>query len=161
MLELLPRENIDFVQAETKRINEFGQEHFDGHGFTDITRIAEKPFKTAEKLINISEVAHLMAEVGLRKIDQFHMLGVGLLKGERAPLGFGTNKFAILCATRNDLLTDISLRGCPEDDDEKQKLIDILLLLGQTFSFFAVNWHSCEHYNLIERSSVEKFIASI
>jgi hypothetical protein len=160
MLELLPKENTEFAKAEITRINDFGKEHFNGHGFTEITSIGENPFKTIEKLIDISEVNNLMVGAGLNKIGQFHMQGVGLLQGEKAPLGFGLNKFAIMCEKRNNLLTDIWVTGRTRTEDERQKLIDALLLFGQTFNFIAVNWYCGQYYNLVERSSVEEFVAA-
>ena len=60
MLELLSHDNFEFVKAETKRINDFGQEHFDGSGFTNIIPISEKPIKTIEKLIDIHEIENIM-----------------------------------------------------------------------------------------------------
>ncbi len=159
MLELLPHENLDFVKAETNRINGFAQEHFDGTGFTDITPISDKPIKTIEKLIDISEIENLLTQVGLEKIRQFHMQGVGLLQGDKAPLGFGTKKFAVMCDKQNDILENIWVTG-HVDNEEKQKLIRSLLLLGQGFGFIAVNWYRGEYYNLVERSSVEDFVTN-
>ncbi len=79
MLELLPNENLEFIKSETKRINNFGQENFDGNGFTDITTIPKKRAKTIEKLIDITEIENIILKSGLEKITQFHMQGVGPL----------------------------------------------------------------------------------
>src|ERR1700754_2384164 len=149
MLELLPVENLGFVKSETSRINDFAQEHYDGSGFTDITPIGDKPFTTIKKLIDITEVENLLTKVGLNKISQFHMQGVGLLEGDKAPLGFGTHKFAIMCDKQNNLLKNIWVTG--HAAEEKQKLVDTLLLFGQTFNFIAVNWYRGEYYNLVEK----------
>ena len=158
MLELLPHENLEFIKTETNRINDFAQEHFDGSGFTDITPIADKPIKTIEKLIDISEIETIMAKVGLEKVHQFHMQGVGLLQGDKAPLGFGINKFAIMCEKQTDLLENIWVTGHTNTEEEKEKLINALLSLGQTFNFIAVNWYQGNFYNLVERHSVEEFV---
>jgi len=158
MLELLPHENIEFVKAEAKRINNFGREHFDGSGFTDITVIAEKPIKTIEKLIDISEVEKIMNEVGLNKVTQFHTQDVGLIEGEKAPLGFGTKNFVILCDKDGSLLKNISITGRCRHEEENKALINALLSFGQQFNFIAVNWYQGEYYNLIEMQSVEEFV---
>jgi hypothetical protein len=158
MLELLPYDNLEFVKAETSGINDFAQEHFDGAGFTDISPISDKPIKTIEKLIDIREVENIMTTAGLEKVTQFHMQGVGLLEGEKAPLGFGTNKFAVMCDKQNDLLQNIWITGRTDTEEGKEKLIDALLQFGQSFNFIAVNWYSGEYYNLVERTSVEEFV---
>lgn len=160
MLELLPLENLEFVKVETNRINGFAQEHFDGAGFTDITPINDKPIKTIEKLIDILEVENLLTKAGLEKVSRFHMQGVGLLQSDKAILGFGTNKFAVMCDKQNDLLKNIWITGHTETSDEKQKLIDALLSFGQTFNFIAVNWYRGEYYNLVERNNVGEFVTN-
>jgi hypothetical protein len=158
MLELLPHDNLEFVKAETERINNFGQEHFDGNGFTEITPVSEKPIKTIEKLIDIAEIETIITKSGLEKIGRFHMQGAGLLEGDKAPLGFGANKFAIMCDRQDHLLKHIWVTGRTETEEEKRKLADALLSIGLTFNFIAVNWYQCEYYNLVEKSSVLKFI---
>jgi hypothetical protein len=160
MLELLPRDNLEFVKAETNRINEFARDHFDGSGFTNLTVIGAKPFKTIETLIDITDVEKIMTNAGLDRISQFHMHGVGLLEGDKAPLGFGTNKFAVMCDKQKDLLENIWVTGRADPGEQKQKLVDALLLFGQTFNFIAVNWYRGDHYNLVERNSVEDFVSN-
>lgn len=160
MVELIPHENLEFVKAETRRINDFANKHSAGMGFTDITPIGEKPVKTIEKLIDIALVESLMVKKGLEKIPRFYMQGVGLLQGDKAPLGFGTNKYAVMCGKRKDLLENIWITGQTGTDQERLKLVDTLLLFGQTFNFIAVNWYCGEYYNLVERNSVEDFVAN-
>ncbi len=159
MLELLPYENLDFVKLETRRINDFGHEHFDGAGFTDVTPIGNKPTKTIEKLIDIADVENIMTNAGLEKVSQFHMQGVGILEGDKAPLGFGTSKFAVMCDRRNNILENIWMTG-KADSEGKQKLISALLSFGQAFNFIAVNWYQGDYYNLVEKDSVEEFVIS-
>ena len=158
MVELLPYDNIGFVKAETKRINDFGQEHFNGTGFTNITPVSEKPVQTIEKGIAISDIETILRKAALEKVSQFHMQGVGILQGDKAPLGFGTNRFAIICERQGNLLKDIWMTGQAHTEAEKQKLINALLAIGQEFNFFAVNWYHGEYYNLVERQSVEEFV---
>ena len=158
MIELLPNDNLEFIKNETRRINNFGQEHFDGSGFSEIMPVKEKPVKTVEKLIDISEIEKLVTEAGLEKIYKFHMQGVGLLEGDKAPIGFGTNKFAIMCEKEGGLLKDIWLTGHTDNEEDKHKLINALALIGKTFNFIGVNWFKCEHYNLIEISSIKEFV---
>jgi len=158
MLELLPNDNLDFVKVETQRINNFAQEHFDGNGFTDITPISEKPVKTIEKLIDLQEVESILTKAGLEKIGQFHMQDVGLLQGDKAPLGFGSNRFAIMCDKENNFLKNIWVTGHTDTEDEKHKLGHALLSIGHTYNFIAVNWYQGQYYNLSEKESVEDFV---
>jgi hypothetical protein len=158
MIELLPFENLQFVKAETNRISQFAQEHFDGVGFTDITPIAAKPFKTIDKLIDIAEVENIMTTAGLKKITRFHMQGVGLIEGDKAPLGFGMNKFVVICSREKNLLKHIWISGQTNSEEERNKLSHGLLSFGQSFNFIGVNWFKCEYYNLVEKESVDEFV---
>ena len=79
MIELLPKENLEFIKNETKRIDEFGKEHFDGAGFTDITVIGEKPTKTIDRQILISHVNQLFNKTDLQRIEKVVMQGGGIL----------------------------------------------------------------------------------
>jgi hypothetical protein len=158
MLELLPNENLEFIKNETKRINNFGQENFDSNGFTDITTISEKPANTIEKLIDITEIENIILKSGLEKITQFHMQGVGLLQGDKALLGFGTNNFAVMLDKDGKLLKNIWLTGSTRTEKESKILADTLLSIGQEYNFIAVNWFKGNFYNLVERQSVEEFI---
>ncbi len=88
MVELLSSDNLDFLINETRRIHHFAEEHFDGTGFTDIMQIGDKPIKTIEKLIDISEIETLMIRAGLEKVQKFHMQGMRLLKADKAPFWF-------------------------------------------------------------------------
>lgn len=88
------------------------------------------------------------------------MQGAGLLQGDKAPLGFGTNKFAVMCDKQNDLLKNIWVTGHTDSVDEKQQLVDALFLFGQAFSFIAVNWYRGEYYNLVKRSDIEEFVTN-
>ena len=161
MIELLPNENLDFLLKETKRISEFGQEHLDGSGFSDITTIDEKPFKTIEKLIHISEIETVIAKTGLPRISIFHMQGVGILEGASAPIGFGSSKFAIMCNMQNNVLKDIWITGRTSNEIDKLKLINALQLLGQTYNFIGVNWFQCEYYNLLDKYSIDEFVTNL
>lgn len=158
MLELIPNENLEFVKSETKRINAFGEEHFDGAGFTDITPISEKTIKTIEKLIDTAEIESILLDEGLERINQFHMQGVGLIEGNKSTLGFGTNKFAIMCEEQNGLLKNIWVTGRTTTEAEKEQLLKSLLSFGHRYNFIVVDWFKGEYYNLVERDSVEEFV---
>jgi hypothetical protein len=158
MIEILPRENLDFIKNETRRICDFGKEHYDGMGFSDITPIGEKPVKTIEKLINISEIQSLFFESGLERIYKFHMQGVGLLEGKDAPIGYGAMNFAIMCNEQNGLLKDIWINNFPRDLEDQCKFKKALQLIGQNFNFILVDWFKCQYYNLFEKESIEELI---
>ena len=158
MIELLPKENLEFIINETQRIEKFAQEHFDGKGFTDITEIGEKPIKTIEKQIPTSLVVQIFNKADLHRIEKVVMQGVGLLEGEKAPLAYGSNKFAIIIEGNTGVLENIWITGSTQTDEEKQKLKQGLKEFGKQFEFIGVDWYKSEYYDLYNEKQIDEFI---
>jgi hypothetical protein len=158
MIELLPKENLDFIKNETKRIDEFGKEHFDGVGFADITIIGEKPVKTIDKQILINQIDLIFRSTGLQKIEKVVMQDVGLLAGGKVPLGYGSNKFAVILEGKMDFLENIWLTGRTETEAERRNLKQGLKEFGKQFGFIGVNWYKSEYYDLNDEKQIEEFI---
>ena len=158
MIELLPKENLEFIKNETKRIDEFGQEHFDGKGFTDITVIGEKPIKTKDRQIPISQVQQIFSKTDLQRIKKVVMQGVGLLEGDKAPLGYGSYKFAVILEEKTGVLENIWITGRTETEQERQNLKQGLKEFGKQFEFIGVDWFKSEYYDLNDEKQIEEYI---
>ena len=158
MIELLPKENLEFIKNETERIEEFGQEHSDAIGFTDITVIGEKPIKTFDKQIPINQVDQIFSKTDLQKIEKVVMQGVGLLEGDKAPLGYGSNKFAIIIEGKTGVLENIWITGGTGTDEERQSLKQGLKEFGKQFEFIGVDWFKSEYYDLNDVKQIEEYI---
>ena len=110
-------------------------------------------------MIIVTEIEDIILEAGLIRIKQFYMQGVGLIQDEdKVTFGFGTNRFAIMCEKKDDLLENIWVTGHTDTEEEKQKLINTLELLGKAYNFIAVNWYAGKYYNLIDKESAEDFV---
>jgi hypothetical protein len=158
MIELLPKENLEFIEKETKRIDEFGEEHFDGTGFTDITVIGEKPVKTIEKQIPIEQVESIFNNTELQKIEKVVMQQVGLLEGDKTPKGFGTNNFAVILERESGLLKNIWITGHTQTEIDRKQLKIGLKEFGKKFNFIGVDWYKSEYYDLNEENQIEDYI---
>lgn len=158
MVELLPKENLEFIKNETKRIDEFGQAHFDVTGFTDITVIEEKPIKTNVRQIPISQVEQILSKTDLHRVEKVVMQGVGLLEGDKAPLGYGSNRFAVIIEDKSGVLENIWITGNTETDQERQYLKQGLQEIGKQFDFIGVDWFKSEYYDLNDEKQIEEYI---
>lgn len=158
MIELLPKENLEFIINETKRIDEFGKEHFDGTGFKEITVIGEKPVKTIDRQIPISHVGQIFSKTHLQRIEKVVMQGVGLLEGDKAPLGYGSNKFAIIIEGKTGVLENIWITGRTQTDEERQNLKQGLQEFGKQFDFIGVDWFKSEYNDLNDEKHIEEYI---
>lgn len=158
MIELLPKENLEFIKNETKRIDEFGKEHFDGTGFTNITVIGEKPIKTIDRQIPIRHVDQIFSKTALHRIEKVVMQGIGLLEGDKAPLGYGSNKFAVILEGKTDVLENIWITGRTTTGAERNSLKNGLKEFGRQFEFIGVDWFKSEYYDLNDEKQIEEYI---
>ena len=158
MIELLPKDNLEFINKESHRINEFGKEHFDGYGFTDITEIGEIPIKTIDKKIDFKSVAEIFEKNGMQRIKEVVYQNVGHLTGEKVPFGFGSNKFAILLEEDHGKLKNIWTTGRIENEELASKFKKGLSEFVKTYDFLAINWYKCESFDLHSENGIEEFI---
>ena len=158
MIEFLPKKNLEFVKKESNRINEFGQEHFDGNGFTEITEIGEVPIKTADKGIDFNSVAKIFEKNGMIRITEVVYQNVGHLTGEKAPFAFGSNNFAVLLENENGKLKYIWTTGRIENEELEGKFKNGLSEFAKTFDFLAIDWFKSESYNLQTENGMNEFI---
>ena len=158
MIEFLPKENLDFVKKESKRINEFGEEHYDGYGFTDITVIGEVPIKTIDKGLDFNSVAKIFVNSGMERITEVVHQNVGHLTGEKVPFGFGSNKFAVLLDEENGKLKYIWTTGRIENEELEQKFRSGLSEFAKTYDFLAIDWYKSESFDLQTENGMNEFI---
>ncbi len=159
MIELIPSENLEFVKKETKRIEAFGEEHFDGTGFTDITPIGEQSFKTLDKMIQANEVRNVFSDVGLDTVTKVHQQGVGKMTSYNPPYGFGTTSFAVLIDQddKTGYLEHISLTG-KVNPSKLDKLTTGLMNFASKYDFIGVNWYRTFYSQLTNEKEAKEFI---
>lgn len=158
MVELLPKDNLEFIKNESKRIDEFGKEHFDGYGFTDITEIGEIPIKTIDKKIDFNSVVEIFEKNGMERIKEVVCQNVGHLTGEKVPFGFGSNKFALILDHENGKLKYIWTTGRIENEELEKKFKNGLSKFAKTFNFLAIDWFKSEAYDLQSEKGITEFI---
>ncbi|MFL1896691.1 hypothetical protein ACJRPK_13370 [Aquimarina sp. 2-A2] len=158
MIELLPKDNLEFIKKESNRINEFGKEHFDGYGFTDITEIGEIPIKTIDKKIDFKSVAEIFEKNGMERIKEVVHQNVGHLTGEKVPFGFGSKKFALLLDEDNGKLKYIWTTGRIENEELENKFKNGLSEFVKTYDFLAIDWYKSESFDLHSENGIEEFI---
>lgn len=158
MIEFVPEENLTFIKKETERIDEFSKAHFNGFGFSEITPIGQKTINTLDKQYDIESVISVIQESGMKKIEKFSMLDVGILEGEEAPLGFGENNYAIMCNEKDGILEDIWFEGKAENEEEFQQIINTIYTLGKVFDLVLVNWFNSSYCTIKDRVALDSYV---
>lgn len=160
MIELYPKENLNLIINETKRISEFGQTNFDGIGFKDVTAIGEIQIKTNSKKIPIEIADEIFRNSKLKKLEKVAMQGVGTLEGEKVPLGYGNNNFAIFLEEKSGILEHIWCIGRPKKNEDSEALQDSINKFAKKFDFIGVNWFKTQYYCFDEEQDIAAFIKS-
>lgn len=158
MIVLVPKDNLEFIKKESKRINEFGEEHFNGYGFNEITEIGKLPIKTIDKELNLNTIAKLFEDYGMNRITEVVVQHVGHLTGEKVPFGFGSDKFAVLLEEEDGKLKHLWITGRIENKDLEEKFKKALLNFANTYDFLAINWFKSESYDLQTEEGVDEFM---
>lgn len=63
MVNLMPRENLERAREVAQEAEEFGREHFDGVGWTDIYVVPEEKHPIEERRIPLDELRELVGDV--------------------------------------------------------------------------------------------------
>ncbi|NKI33480.1 hypothetical protein [Croceivirga thetidis] len=161
MIELVPSENLEFAIKEGQRINEFGEKHRDGLGFSDITEIGELKVKVSDRKLDFSKALEILKSTGLPPITQVVHQNVGLKKSEDPPFGFGSQKFGVLLEENNGHLNRIWLTGFTENEEIKNKTKSGLHNFSKSFDFIAVNWYQGTVFDLRKESEADKFVNNV
>lgn len=161
MIELVPSENLEFAIKEGQRINEFGEKHKDGLGFSDITEIAELKVKVSDRKLDFSKTLEFFKSTGLPPITQVVHQNAGLKKSEYPPFGYGCHKFGVLLEDNDGYLNRIWITGFTENEKIKSKTKSGLHNFCKIFDFIAVNWYQGTVFDLRKESQSEDFLNSV
>ena len=86
------------------------------------------------------------------------MQDVGLLEGDKVPIGFGTNSFAVILESKTDMLENIWITGRTENENDRHNLKKGLIAFGKQFNFIGVDWFKSKFYDLGDEKQVEEYI---
>ncbi|MEK6152544.1 hypothetical protein WIW50_04765 [Flavobacteriaceae bacterium 3-367] len=161
MIELVPSENLEFAIQEGQRINEFGEKHRDGLGFSDITEIAELKVKVLDRQLGFSKVLGIFQSTELPPITKVVHQNAGLKKSEDPPFGFGSQKFGILLEENDGHLNRIWLTGSTKNEEIKNHMKLGLRKFCKYFDFIAVNWYQGTVFDLREENQLLEFVNKV
>ncbi len=161
MIELVPSENLEFTIQEGQRINEFGEKHRDGLGFSDITEIAELKVKVLDRKLDFSKVLGIFQSTELPPITAVVYQNAGLKKSEDPPFGFGSQKFGILLEENDGHLNRIWLTGSTKNEEIKNLMKLGLHKFCKYFDFIAVNWYQGTVFDLREENQLQEFVNNV
>lgn len=162
MVELVSQKNLDFVTNESKRIQDFGNEYFDGNGFTEITEISQIPIPTVDLNLSKTEVSNLLESKGLSQFSKIFYYGGGKAKELENPKtkAYVDLSSVIFLEAKGEILEYIWFDSYNWKEIGKTKLAEGLNALGQEYDLILVDWNSSQIVNLKSKNGIIEYLKS-
>jgi hypothetical protein len=157
-IEIIPRENFDFVSSESKKISEFGESYRDGLGFTDIYVRKDNKFKTIDKKVNSSEIFNALESAGLERIKKIQTGYSTYIEDCNSTIGYGNKNFAILIDLESECVKDIYLMQYQLNDNDLELLTAALIAIGRELDFIIVDWELSKIIDLKSTAQVISYV---
>ena len=160
MVEIISRKNLGFVTKESKRIQDFGKEHFDGNGFTEITEIGQIPVPTVNLKLNKNEVVKLLESTGLSKYPKLIYYGVVEPKEIENPksIVYGDLSSGIFLEPKDEILEYIWFDSYNWKEINQTNLEKGLNALGQEYDLILVDWNSSQIVDLKSEIDINEYL---
>ena len=161
-VEFIPRENINFIESENKKIDQFSKDNFDGNGFTDIyvREESENQITIIEKKINLVEIDKFLINLGMEKIENvYYLFGSTKIKCENT-IAFKYKRAQIYLVYENEIVKDLFIDGFRfhKKEEDKEKLKIILNKIGMKFNLILNDWDLTEIIDLENQNEIEKYL---
>jgi hypothetical protein len=157
MIEIISNDNLDFAKKETKRISGFGNENFDGNGFTEITKVGKYPVPTDKLKIQKAELLNILSSTNLPQIQNIYY------NGESKPINlpntivFGEYNNGIFIESKDDLVTEIWFSSYNYSEISKTKIIETLNSIGNKYNMILVDWNKDKVTNLKQIDEINNY----
>ncbi len=156
MIEITTRKNLNFINEETKRVHDFGQEHFDGNGYKEITAIKEAPESLMKLRISKEEINAVFSAVGIDQITRVNEQSRGILTGSYVPYGYGTTSFGVIFELAGNVVKKAYFTGSVNEDADK--VIAALEQICEVYELIGINWYNGTLYDFNQKEQIKKFI---
>jgi hypothetical protein len=156
--EIFSSKNIEFAKSESTRIAKFGEEHYDGNGFTDITIVDSCPFPIAKSNIAETDLINTFEIIGLPKIMDIYYAG------EKKPIEnsktkvYGENLMGIFYETNDSTISNLWFANYNFKNEDKSLISKALNEIGNKFDLILVDWNSCEIIDLKKIEEIETYL---
>lgn len=157
-IELMYKDNELFFINEIKRLTSLNQESTQAESWQNNADGNKNTSETISLRISMDVIADLFAEAGMKPVSKFYKEGVGLLENDPSVIGFGSNKFAVVCEVDDGFLQHIWITGNLKKAHLKNKLCSALSRLGNNHDFIIVNWAKCKYNYLYYPDDVTDFV---
>lgn len=157
-VEIVPAENLHLLLMQADNIEDFGEKHSEGSGYTDMMVRAEHEIPLKDRRIKTSELEAILGGLAVPKNEQ---VSTGIRPGEitcERTIGYGENYHGLFFDYEGEIVNSVWITGTYAFDSGK--LLDTLHEIGARWNLLLMDWNSLELIDLRKRESIEKYIYS-
>jgi len=158
-VDILPKENKAFVEAESQAIEDFGEKHFDGNAYTDIyIRSDDHKVKLNSRNIKPSELESKLEMLGLKRNSNV-LTGYGQSYRElhKDCIAYGQDYSAIYYDFADQVVQNIWLVSHWRID--RAKLSNCLYEIGKQWGLILQDWNLSETIDLTDKQAIDKYLS--
>lgn len=159
-IELVPKQNMAFIQKQMDEINAFRQKHFDGVGYTDIHVRENIQVETESLELRTDYVTAVLERHGFNRAKRINYRGY--MYPANNTIAYGFPDFTVFVSTCEDeelvKVIWLSVYGLIIHVWEREAITNALYDLGTSTDLVLADWNSLELYDLYDKKDINRFL---
>ncbi|MFP9114899.1 hypothetical protein ACLI1A_13265 [Flavobacterium sp. RHBU_3] len=159
-IELVPKQNTDFIKNQMDEIKTFSQNHFDGVGYTDIHVRENIHVETKSLELRTDYVTAVLERHGFKRAVKINYQGS--IHPVTSSLPFGFPNFTIFVDTCDDeelvKVIWLCVYGLIMHVWQREAITNALYDLGTSTDLVLADWNSLELYDLSDKKDIDRFL---
>lgn len=159
-VEIVPNDNLTDLEKETKKVNDFANEHFDGSGYTDIyVRSDDNKTELNQRLIKPNDLEQKLEILGLERV-LYVTTGYGQTYRElhKDCIAFGKDYSAIYYDFKDEIVQGIWLTNHWSID--RKQLSECLHEIGKNWNLLLQDWNLIETVDLNNKQAIDNYLGT-
>jgi len=158
-VEVISASNYDLVKKQTIEAIDFGNEHYNGIGFTAVYQRENIPYPISQLLIPVEDFESILGENSLILIDKIYYQYEDLVSDKDVTRAYGNSGFSIWAEVKERIVTNIWITSQGANPDDRiSKITTILNTMGEKYQLILVDWNSCEVIDLKKIDEVKAYL---
>lgn len=159
-VEIVPNDNLAILEEESKKVNDFANEHFDGSGYTDIyVRSDDNKIELKQRSIKPNDLEHKLEILGFERLQNV-ITGYGQTyrKLHKDCIAFGKDYSAIYYDFKDEIVQGIWMTNHWSID--RKKLSECLHEIGKKWNLLLQDWNLSKTVDLNNKQAIEDYLGT-
>lgn len=159
-IEIVPKENRDFIQKQSQQIDESAYKSRTEYGFTETFGRGPMPVTTLSKEIRVDYFEKILTDFKFQKARHIHYEKKETLNCETGKTkAFGFSNFTIFFDTEYEFIKNIWVNtGLIVSVPQLDLIKNTLYTLGEECELVLIDWNSLRLYDLADWKHLEDYL---